>query len=84
MDTDRPRHLVSVWNPDYAVDAMDAHVSVLWSAHGRTGGGEIAEEEVHVWWGRIRSARRQEELPHLADVLALDDQIERRCPPTST
>jgi len=75
MDPDRPRHLVSVWNPAYAVDAMDAHVGVLVErarAHRR---GEIAEDEVHVWWGRIRSARRQGELPHLPDVLALDDQI---------
>jgi hypothetical protein len=24
-----PPHLVSVWNPAYAVDAMDAHVAVL-------------------------------------------------------
>ena len=76
-----PRHLVSLWNPAYAVDAMDAHVSVLVErarAHreGRLG----MEEDVHVWWGRIRSARRQEELPHLADVLDLDGQIERRVP----
>ena len=80
MDPDRPRHLVSVWNPAYAVDAMDAHVAVLVErarAHRR---GEIPEDEVHVWWGRIRSARRQEELPHLSDVLALDDQIEADVP----
>jgi hypothetical protein len=57
MDADRPRHLVSVWNPAYAVDAMDAHLSVLVErapAHRR---GEIPEEGVHVWWGRIRSTR---------------------------
>jgi len=46
-------------------------------AHRR---GEIPEEEVHVWWGRIRSARRQEELPHLSDVLALDEQMEAEVP----
>lgn len=80
MDIDRPRHLVSVWNPAYAVDAMDAHLSVLVErarAHRR---GEIPEEEVHVWWGRIRSTRRQEELPHLSDVLALDDQVVAEVP----
>lgn len=75
-----PRHLVSVWNPAYAVDAMDAHVAVLVErarAHRR---GQIAEEEVHVWWGRVRSERRQAELPHLPDVLELDAQIEAETP----
>jgi len=75
-----PRHLVSVWNPAYAVDAIDAHVAVLVErarAHRR---GEIAEEDVHVWWGRVRSQRRQGELPHLADVLELDSQTEGDVP----
>lgn len=75
-----PRHLVSVWNPAYAVDAMDAHVAVLVErarAHRR---GDIAEEDVHVWWGRVRSERRKTELPHLADVLELDSQIEGDAP----
>jgi hypothetical protein len=75
-----PRHLVSVWNPAYAVDAMDAHVAVLVErarAHRR---GDIEEEEVHVWWGRVRSERRQTPLPHLADVLELDSQIEGDAP----
>jgi hypothetical protein len=74
------RHLVSVWNPAYAVDAMDAHVAVLVErakAHRRQ---KIKEEEVHVWWGRVRSERRQTELPHLTDVLELDAQIERQAP----
>lgn len=74
------RHLVSVWNPAYAVDAMDAHVAVLVErarAHRR---GEISEDEVHVWWGLVRSARRQDELPHLPDVLELDSQIEADVP----
>lgn len=74
------RHLVSVSNPAYAVDAMDAHVAVLVErarAHRR---GEISEDEVHVWWGLVRSARRQDELPHLPDVRELASQAgERRC-----
>ncbi len=71
-----PRHLVSVWNPAYAVDAMDAHVNVLVErARAHREGALANEDEVHVWWGRITSPRRQEPLPHLADVLELDRQI---------
>ena len=67
-----PRHLVAVWNPAYATDAMDAHLTTLleWAAQGDP-------EETYVWWGKLRSANRQQPLPHTADVLALQEQIER-------
>ena len=67
-----PRHLVAVWNPAYASDAMDAHLSTLleWAAKGDP-------EEAYVWWGKLRSANRQQPLPHTADVLALQAQIEQ-------
>ncbi|MFG0313191.1 MAG: hypothetical protein ACF8LL_03270, partial [Phycisphaerales bacterium] len=68
------RHLLSVWNPAYAVDAMDAHVSVLVDQARRHRAGEagVSEDHVYVWWGRVRSERREGALPHLVDVLALD------------
>lgn len=73
----RPRHLVAVWNPDYAVDAMDAHVNLLIERARAHRDGRLAnEDDVHVWWGRIASPRRADPLPHLADVLELDDQIQ--------
>lgn len=76
-----PRHLVAVWNPDYAVDAMDAHVNQLIErARSHRDGRLESEDDVHVWWGRIASPRRKDPLPHLADVLALSDQIHRRIP----
>jgi hypothetical protein len=76
-----PRHLVSVWNPAYAVDAMDAHVSVLVDrARAHREGRLETEDDVHVWWGRIRSPRRQTQLPHLADILQLDDQLAKDVP----
>jgi len=44
-----PRHLVTVWNPAYAVDAMDAHVAVLADRARRHREGDLTpEEEVRV------------------------------------
>ena len=53
------RHLVSVWNPSYEADAMDQHLSVLLANATRFRKEECSEEEVYVWWGKIRSANRQ-------------------------
>lgn len=70
-----PRHLLSVWNPSYADDAMDRHLEVLlhW-ADARTA-GRAPEEDVYVWWAKVRSPNRQAPLPHREEVLALREQI---------
>jgi hypothetical protein len=60
------RHLVSVWNPAYGTDVMETHIALL---RDRAKDGD--EDEVFVWWGKIRSARRQEALKHLHDILAV-------------
>ena len=67
-----PCHLVAVWNPAYASDAMDAHLATLleWAAKGDP-------DETYVWWGKLRSPNRQQPLPHTADVLALQEQVEQ-------
>jgi hypothetical protein len=69
------RHLLTVWNPSYDQSAMDAHLEVLlgWAEMQRR--GEADSDEAYVWWAKLRSARRQEPLPHAADVLALQEQI---------
>lgn len=58
-----PRHLVSVWNPAYAVDAMDAHLRILlqWAEQQRD--GRTDEDEVYVWWAKVKSSNRQQPLP---------------------
>jgi len=63
--------LLAVWNPAYALDAMDAHLAVLlrWAKTGST-------DDTYVWWGRVRSPHRQGPLPHLDDVLALNNQLD--------
>lgn len=72
----RPRHLLAVWNPSYANDPLDAHVRVLLHWAERRRKGEAEDDDVYVWWARIRSPNRQDDLPHLADVLALQQQID--------
>jgi hypothetical protein len=66
-----PRHLVSVWNPSYAQDAMDAHLEVLLGWAERASG----EDDTYVWWAKLRSGNRQQPLPHRAEILALEEQI---------
>ena len=69
------RHLVAVWNPSYEADAMDQHLSVLLANATRFRKGECDEEDVYVWWGKIRSANRQQPMPHLGDVLSIDTEL---------
>jgi hypothetical protein len=76
MDDVTPaRHLLSVWNPSYADDAMDRHLEVFlrWAQarlHGR-----VEEDDVYVWWAKLRSPNRQAPLPHAEDVLSIADQV---------
>jgi len=71
-----PRHLLSVWNPSYADDAMDRHVEVLLRWASREAEGEAEAGDVYVWWAKLRSVNRDEPLHHKADVLALQTQID--------
>ncbi len=69
-----PRHLVSVWNPAYGADVMESHLRILRTlAEKFRGGGD--EEEVYVWWGKIRSERRQAPLPNLDQILELEKEL---------
>ena len=64
----QPRHFVTVWNPTYATNALDAHVRVLLEWARRT---DVDADDVYVWWGKVKSAQRQSAMPHLDDVVAL-------------
>jgi len=70
------RHLLTVWNPSYATDAMDEHLKVLLAWGERAAKGVVDFDEVYVWWGKVRSANRRQPLPHAADILALKDQLD--------
>jgi hypothetical protein len=71
-------HLVTVWNPSYATDALDAHVHVLLGHVRAARAGTASWEEAYVWWGRVRSENRQQPLAHLPQVLALNENLNAR------
>ena len=70
-----PLHLVGVWNPSYAADAMQVHTSLLFDWMHRFHDHKAADHDVYVWWGRVRSAHRQQVLPHLDRILALEEEL---------
>lgn len=71
MSNNRAQHLVTVWNPRYAADAMEAHLRLLleWDATATRSGTN--GDEVYVWWGKVRSSQRQQQMPHLNEIIAL-------------
>ena len=48
MDRDKTRHLVGVWNPSYAADAMGATISLLLDNARAFRAREISEDDVYV------------------------------------
>ena len=71
-------HLVALWNPSYAADALDMHAQLLLE-HVRRADDEEAEwDDAYVWWGRVRSPNRQQPLEHLPQVLALNNGLDAR------
>jgi len=72
--TPRTHHLLTVWNPSYSGDALDAHLAVLLDWAQRRDVGEAEADDVYVWWGRIRSKNREGRLPHHELVLTVDGQ----------
>jgi hypothetical protein len=69
MKSSRRRHLVAVWNPVFAPDAMEQHIRVLQDAARKYRHGKLAEEQVYVWWGKLRSEHRPRPLPHVDEIL---------------
>jgi hypothetical protein len=67
------RHLLAVWNPSYEADALQLHLEVLLRTMREHRAGTREEEDVYVWWGKVASSNRLQPLPHLADVLAIDE-----------
>ena len=64
------QHLVTVWNPRYAADAMEAHLQLLLEWDTKATRDDTGADEVYVWWGKVRSNQRQQPMPHLAAIIA--------------
>lgn len=71
-------HLVALWNPSYAADALDAHVQLLLEHVRRAEADSTLWDAAYVWWGRVRSQNRQQPLEHLPTILELDDRLGER------
>ena len=75
--TTTQRHFVDVWNPSYASNAMEAHLAVLLAAVKRFEEGKLeADDQIYVWWGKVRSANRQQPLRHLPAALEIGAELE--------
>jgi hypothetical protein len=75
MDDSKTRHLVGVWNPAYGSDVMESHILLLRDKAQQFRAEQLEEDSVYVWWGKIRSARRQTRLDHLGDILSLEKEL---------
>ena len=75
--THPPRHLLTVWNPSYSGDVLDTHLSVLLEWSAERDAGRADDDDVYVWWAKIRSKNRDGRLPHHREVLALDEQTQQ-------
>ena len=62
------QHLLGVWNPAYASNAMEAHLGVLLSRIQAWREGKSGDDDVYVWWGKIRSQNRQQGMAHGDDL----------------
>lgn len=74
---ERECHLVSVWNPSYAHDAMEEHLAVLLELERRCKRKEIGEDRVHVWWGKVRSPNRQQPQAHMEEMRTIARDLAR-------
>lgn len=50
---------------------MDAHLTVLLHHAQRWREDQADDEEIYVWWGKVRSPNRQQRYPHVNDVRAI-------------
>ena len=64
------RHLVAVWNPSYAASAMDEHLALLLEWAQRYDAKKATDDDLYVWWGKVRSANRQKPQENIPDIRA--------------
>lgn len=70
-------HFVDVWNPSYASNAMEAHLAILLGATARFDQGQLeSDEDIFVWWGKVRSPNRRQALGKLDRILAIGAELE--------
>lgn len=70
MPPQLPHHLLTVWNPSYQVDALEAHAALL-RARAQAAATPEEWDDVYVWWGKVKSPNRLNPWARAADVHAL-------------
>jgi len=77
MPTPRAEHhLVTVWNPSYAADAMEQHLGLLLHLAGEYDKGAIGDEQLYVWWGKVRSPNRQGPQANADDIRRIAKELD--------
>src|SRR4051812_42282408 len=72
------RHFVDVWNPSYASNAMEAHLAILLGGTARFDLGQLeSDDEIYVWWGKVRSPNRRQGIARLDTILEIGAELER-------
>jgi hypothetical protein len=69
-------HLVTVWNPSYAADAMEQHLGLLLRFAGQYDKREITDDQLYVWWGKVRSPNRQGPQANVEDLERIAKELE--------
>lgn len=67
-------HIVTVWNPLYTRD-VDQHFSLLLDWARKFDDRKAGDDDLYVWWGKVRSPNRQQPLPRKEDVEALASEL---------
>lgn len=66
-----------MWNPSYASNAMEAHLAILLGATARFDLGQLeSDEDIFVWWGKVRSPNRRQALGKLDRILQIGAELE--------
>lgn len=73
----REHHLVTVWNPSYAADAMEQHLGLLLHLAAEYDKGAIGEEKLYVWWGKVRSPNRHGPQANVDEIRRIGEQLDR-------
>jgi len=60
---------------------MEEHLALLLRDAAALREKRLREEDVYVWWGRVRSLNRRTELPHLESIRAIDQVLSADDPP---
>ena len=68
------RHLVTVWNPLYTRE-VEQHLDVLLRWAALLDQQKAGEDDLYVWWGKVKSSNRQQPLRRAPDVRELAAEL---------